>query len=86
MGNFFKALKKGIKAASSSMGPGCYRVEEKLVTCPHCSSKEFSEGTAQLNSVGMTFIGLDWADKSAHTLLCSKCGRVEWYMQKPERI
>ncbi len=86
MSKFFNALKQGLKAATNSLGPGSFLVEKKQVTCLHCGSKEFTEGIAQLNTVGMTFINLDWADKSAHTLLCSKCGRIEWFMQKPKRI
>jgi predicted nucleic-acid-binding Zn-ribbon protein len=86
MDNFWKALKRGAKAAVDSFGPGEYVVEGKSVTCPHCGNQEFTEGSAQLNTAGMTFVGLDWANKSAYTLLCSKCGRIEWFMQKPKRL
>lgn len=86
MGKFWKALKRGAKAAVNSFRPGQYVVEGKNVTCPHRGNQEFAVGSAQLNSAGMTFIGLDWADKTAHTLLCSNCGRIEWFMQRPKRL
>ena len=81
MGNFWKAIKSAAKATVGALGPGSYRVEEKEVICSHCGNSEFTEGTAQLNTAGMTFIGLDWANKSAHTLLCANCGHIEWFMQ-----
>ena len=86
MTSFWKSVKRGAKAAADSFGPGQYDVEGKSVVCSHCGSQEFAEGTAQLNTVGMTFIGLDWANRSAHTLLCAKCGRIEWFMQRPTRL
>ena len=86
MGKYIKALKRAAKATTDSLGPGQYAVDAKKVTCPHCGNQEFSEGSAQLNTAGMTFIGFDWANKSAHTLLCSKCGRIEWFMQNPKRL
>jgi uncharacterized protein len=86
MSNFWTALSRGVKAAAGTFAPGEYAVEGKRVTCPHCGNQLFAEGSAQLHTAGMTFIGLEWAQQSAFTLLCSKCGRIEWFMQKPERL
>lgn len=63
-----------------------YEVKGRLVTCPQCGHEHFSEGSAQLNTAGMTFLGLDWADRSATILICKQCGRIEWYMQRPTVI
>jgi predicted nucleic-acid-binding Zn-ribbon protein len=86
VGNFWKALKAGAKATAESLGPGQYIVQDKQVSCSHCSNNTFTEGSAQLNTAGMSFIGFDWANKSATTLLCSECGRIEWYINKPKRV
>jgi uncharacterized protein len=86
MANFWQALGRAAKATRESMGPCPYSVNGKKVTCIHCGEAEFTEGSAQLNTAGMTFIGLDWANRSAHTLLCANCGHIEWFMQKPEKI
>ena len=86
MGNFWKALKNGVKAAANSSGPGPYAIEDIVVSCTHCENQEFAEGSAQLNTAGMTFIGMDWANKSAHTLMCTHCGHIEWFMQRPTRL
>ncbi len=86
MVSFFDGLKEGFAAAREAFGPGNYEVEGKQVTCPHCGGEEFAEGSAQLNTAGMTFIGLDWANKSAHTLMCAQCSRIEWFGQAPKRL
>jgi uncharacterized protein len=85
MSKFWTALKRAAKATAGAFGPGEFSVEGKKVTCSHCGNFVFAEGSVQLHTAGMTFIGLEWAQKSAYTLLCSKCGRIEWFMQRPER-
>jgi predicted nucleic-acid-binding Zn-ribbon protein len=67
-------------------GPGKFEVEGKAVKCSHCGAETFAEGEALLNTVGMTFFGLDWANKTATTLMCSVCGRIEWFGQKPTKL
>ena len=85
MVQFFNAIRRGFKAVADANGPGKYEVESKLVRCPHCGNEIFAEGEALLNTVGMTFLGLDWANKTASTLMCATCGRIEWFGQKPSR-
>ena len=86
MGNLGHALKRAAKAFSDSLGPGQYEAGGKQVTCPHCGLAEFAEGHPLLNTAGMTFAGLDWADKSATTLACTNCGRIQWFLKHPARI
>jgi len=88
MTGFFSSLRRGARAFSESFSrsPGRYVAAEKEVVCPHCSGAEFAEGSAQLNTRWLTFLDLDWADKSAVTLVCVKCGRVLWFLKKPERL
>ena len=63
-----------------------YRIADKPVTCPHCGGDDFETGTAMLNTAGLTLLNLDWANRSAHTLICVQCSRIEWFLQKPERV
>lgn len=86
MSSFGERLRRGFKAAASVWGPRRFTIQDKVVICPHCGHDEFAEGDAQLNTSGMTFLGLDWANKSAYTLMCSECGRIEWFGQRPERV
>jgi len=62
-----------------------FTVAGRRVACPHCGNDRFALGEAQLNTAGMSFIGLDWANRSASTLACSECGHVAWFLQKPQR-
>ena len=57
----------------------------KSIRCDHCSNQTFFAGRAQLNTPGMSFLNLDWANKSAYTLTCEACSRIQWYGNKPQR-
>jgi len=85
MAKFSAALKRGAKAAVRSLGPGAYSSQGNTIVCPHCGNAEFTQGSAQLNTRGMTFLNIDWANKSATTLACTKCGLLQWFLQSPER-
>ena len=86
MSRFFRALKRGATAASDSIRPGPYAASGKGVSCSHCGNTEFAQGSAQLNTAGMSFLNLDWANRSATTLACTRCGLVHWFVEKPERL
>lgn len=82
----FTAFKRGGKALVLGAGPAHFHVADRPVKCPHCGNDTFTEGTALLNTVGMTFFELDWANRSASTLTCAQCGRIEWFRKQPKRL
>jgi predicted nucleic-acid-binding Zn-ribbon protein len=84
MSRFFTAMQRGIAAMGESPEGERYTVADIGVTCQHCRHDRFVEGRAQLNTAGMTFINLDWANRSAATLTCTQCGRIEWFLADPE--
>jgi len=84
VGKFFSALSRSMQAMGAEPTGERYVVAGKLVTCGHCSGEQFVEGRAQLNSAGLTFLNLDWANRSAATLACTACGRIEWFLADPE--
>jgi len=86
MSHFWTTLTQGTKNTAGSFTPGQYSVGGKKVTCPHCGNERFAAGTSQIPTAGLTFVGLEWAEQTAYTLLCSNCGRIEWYMQEPVRL
>ena len=86
MSNLGKALKQVAKAIVSEKGPGHYSAGGKNVVCRQCEGDTFAEGSALLNTAGMTFMNLDWANKSAVTLACTECGHVLWFMKRPNRL
>ena len=55
------------------------------VACPHCGSTHFNKRKALLNTAGLTFLQLDWANASASVLVCESCGRLEWFIDEPEQ-
>lgn len=86
MGKFFTAVKRGVQAMGEAPTGERFVVAGKAVACAHCGSDRFVEGRAQLNSAGMTFLNLDWANRSAATLACTSCGRIEWFLADPEEV
>ena len=86
MANLGDAFERAFSAFSDSFGPSEYTAADKNIICDHCGGAKFAEGGAQLNTAGMTFLSLDWADKSATTLACTNCGKIHWFIRKPERM
>lgn len=67
-------------------GPHTYSANGKEITCPQCQGKQFVQGSALLNTPGMTFLGLDWANKSATVLICAQCSHIQWFLQQPRLV
>ncbi len=86
MGRFLTSLGRAIKAARSGPDSRRYVLVGKPIVCPHCGHDHFIRGRALLNSAGMTFFNLDWAEKTATTLACSDCGRITWFLEEPEEL
>jgi hypothetical protein len=73
-------------ASAMTSGPSGdkFEVAGLPVRCAHCRGELFVEGRALLNTAGMSFLNLDWANRSAATLACVACGRIEWFLADPE--
>lgn len=65
------------------MSNGAVRVwvRNQQVVCPFCRFDQFWERQIKLNTAGMSFLGLDWANKSATGLICAQCGHIEMFME-----
>ena len=81
----WEGLKRASKATAEEPAPPKYFAGGKQILCDHCGSDQFGEGRAQLNTAGMTLLGMDWANQSATTLTCNVCGRIHWFATNPER-
>jgi uncharacterized protein len=84
MAQFFKRLNRAVKAATTSTEKHTYQITGKSIICPHCGNDRFDKKSALLNTAGLTFLNLDWANRSATVLVCKKCGYIQWFMQEPE--
>jgi predicted nucleic-acid-binding Zn-ribbon protein len=61
-----------------------YEIDERPILCSHCQNTRFHKGSAMLNTTTMTFLGLDWINRSAITLMCDKCGFIHWFAKPPD--
>lgn len=55
-------------------------VKGKTLECPVCNNDKFWERKTLMNTPGMTFIGFDWANKTAQNYICGNCGYVYWFL------
>ena len=49
--------------------------------CTICKGKLFWTRTTLMNTPGLTFLNLDWANKQATNYICDKCGYVHWFLK-----
>lgn len=84
MARFFRALGRAVRAMGEGPTGDRFSVAERSVVCGHCGADHFVEGRAQLNTAGMTFMNLDWANRTAATLTCVSCGHIHWFLADPE--
>ena len=68
----------------SQKEPREYDIAGRPITCNHCQNTRFRKGATLLNTSTMTLLGLDWANRSAITLMCDNCGLVHWFAKPPE--
>ncbi|MGE5353590.1 MAG: hypothetical protein ACM3P0_16005 [Acidobacteriota bacterium] len=54
------------------------------VVCPHCGNNYFEIGSALLNTPGMTFLNLDWANRTASILVCTRCSQIQYFLKQPD--
>jgi hypothetical protein len=84
LGKFFTAVKRGFQAMGEAPEGERFTVAGTPVRCAHCGHDRFIEGRALLNTAGLTFLNLDWANRTAATLACTNCGRIEWFVTDPD--
>ncbi|MBB1251810.1 zinc ribbon domain-containing protein [Streptomyces alkaliterrae] len=56
-------------------------VNDRQVRCAFCGHERFNERSIKLNTAGMSFFDLDWANKSATGLICADCGYVQMFLE-----
>ena len=86
MAKMGKSIKRIARKLLSSAEPCQYFAGGRKIVCPHCGGDIFDKGEAQLNTATMTFFNLDWANKSATTLVCIQCSRIQWFMEEPKQL
>ncbi len=54
----------------------------KELACVVCGYNEFHERIALLNTPGMTFLDLEWANRSASCQVCARCRYIHWCLDR----
>ena len=52
----------------------------RVLACLVCGGREFDRREIKLNTTGMSFMNLDWANKSADGAICRDCGFVHSFV------
>ncbi|MFI6417399.1 hypothetical protein ACIBG6_08295 [Streptomyces sp. NPDC050842] len=55
-------------------------IGDKKIHCLMCGGDVFREREVKLNSSGMEFFNLAWANESANGLICCSCGYVHLFV------
>ena len=82
--SIWEGIRRGVKGAVSH-GPARFEAGGQFIQCPHCRGDQFLEGSALLATAGMAFFGAEWANRSATTLMCDKCGLIQWFGTAPDK-
>jgi len=93
MADFGDAVRAGIRAARDEyterrerpLGES-YAAADRPVICLHCGGQRFTSRSAMLNSRVLTLIDLDWLDRSATALICTKCTEIRFFAEAPVAV
>jgi hypothetical protein len=76
--------KPGLQISNEAVS---YTMSNKKIICSHCNNETFFQlPNILLNTPGITFFGLDWANKTASVLVCSNCSKLEWFLNSPSEM
>lgn len=65
---------------------GRFEAGGREVACGHCQGLVFQPREVLLNSRGLTFLNLDWLNRSATALVCANCGLVQLFTPPPTPV
>lgn len=66
----------------TSEGAGPRRVDGYDLSCPICGNSNFRKRQTLLNTPGLTFLGVEWANKKADNYVCDSCGHILWFLRE----
>lgn len=58
---------------------GSVLIHGNELACVVCRSDQFYSREIKMQTTGMTFFDLDWANKSAEGAICDSCGYVHMF-------
>lgn len=75
---FVHAMPGALQAMADRDDPRWAVLGEGDAPCTVCSFRQSVEGSARLNTRGLTLLGLEWLNQGARTKACLRCGHVRW--------
>ncbi len=63
-----------------SQQPNLVTVGRRAIYCLICGGQLFFDREVKMNTTGMEFFNLGWANQSALALICARCGYVHEFM------
>ena len=63
-------------------GPSERFIDGNRLECPICGHDEFWTRKTLMNTPGLTFLGVEWANTQARNYVCDRCGYVVWFMRE----
>lgn len=68
---------------TQSKEPTPVEIKGNPLVCPICNNDKFRTRSTLMNTSGLSFLGMDWANKEANNYICSNCGYVYWFFNDP---
>lgn len=59
-----------------------HKIAGNILQCPICGHDEFWTRKTLMNTPGLTFFGLEWANRASTNYVCNSCGHVLWFLSK----
>lgn len=84
--SFISKVSKGIKGATQALQSDEYEINGSKIQCVYCGNHHFEFGEAQLNTAGLTFLNLEWANESASILACKNCSHIMWFAKSAKKV
>jgi hypothetical protein len=72
--------------SSEEPSPRRFAVGNVPLRCSHCGGDRFAARDVLLNTRGLTFLKLDWLNRSAKALVCAKCTAIHWFAAGPVAV
>ncbi len=56
------------------------RPTQRFLACLVCGGTSYAQREIKMNTTGMSFLDLDWLNKSADGAICLRCGYVHTFL------
>jgi hypothetical protein len=74
-------LLAGVESLSTE-GASKRIVDGHELHCPICAHDEFWKRHTLMNTPGLTFLGVEWANRQAENYVCDSCGYILWFLRE----